>query len=81
MAKDQTFTKFYEFKALVEKESGKKVKDLQSDNNGEFISNEFKKFYVVGVIKRELKTPHNPQQNGYQEEEQENSKGNNDNVT
>jgi len=32
--KDQTFTKLYEFKALVEKESSKKVKDLQSDNGG-----------------------------------------------
>eukprot|EP00253_Pinus_taeda_P029922 PITA_29922 len=33
--RDQTFTKFYEFKALVEKESGKKVKALWSDNGGE----------------------------------------------
>ena len=30
--KDQTFTKFCEFKALVEKDSGSKVKALQSDN-------------------------------------------------
>ena len=31
---DQTFTKFCEFKELVEKESGKKVKALHSDNGG-----------------------------------------------
>ncbi len=62
--KDQTFTKFCEFKALVEKESGKKVKALQSDNGGEYVSNEFKNFCVVEGIKRELTTPHNPQQNG-----------------
>ena len=43
--KDQTFSKFYEFKALVEKESGKQVKALRSDNGGEYISNEFKDFY------------------------------------
>ena len=33
--KDQTFTKFCEFKALVEKESDEKVKSLQSDNDGD----------------------------------------------
>ena len=32
--KDQTFTKFYEFRALVEKDSDKKVKALWSDNGG-----------------------------------------------
>jgi len=32
--RDQTFTKFCEFKALVEKESGKKIKALRSDNGG-----------------------------------------------
>ena len=42
--KDQTFSKFYEFKALVEKELGKKVKALRSDNGGEYVSNKFKNF-------------------------------------
>ena len=42
--KDQTFSKFCEFKALLEKESGKKVKALRSDNGGEYISNKFKDF-------------------------------------
>jgi transposase InsO family protein len=42
--KDQTFSKFCEFKALVEKASGKQVKALRSDNGGEYISNEFKDF-------------------------------------
>ena len=42
--KYQTFSKFCEFKALVEKYTGKKVKDLRSDNDGEYISIEFKKF-------------------------------------
>ena len=43
--KDQTFSKFCEFNALVEKDSGNQVKALQSDNGGEYISNEFKNFY------------------------------------
>jgi hypothetical protein len=32
--KDQTFSNFCEFKSLVEKELGKQVKDLRSDNGG-----------------------------------------------
>ena len=49
--KDQTFTKFCEFKALVEKESGKNIKALRSDNSGEYVSREFKDFFVVEGIK------------------------------
>ena len=33
--KNKTRSKFYEFKELVEKESGKQVKALRSDNGGE----------------------------------------------
>ena len=65
--KDQTFSNFHEFKALVEKESGKKVKAMRSDNGGEYISNEFKNFYSKEGIRRELIVPHNPQQNGVAE--------------
>ena len=35
--KDKKFSKFCEFKALVEKELGKQVKALRSDNGGEYI--------------------------------------------
>ena len=45
LKKDQTFSKFCEFKALVEKESRKQVEALRSNNGGEYISNEFKDFY------------------------------------
>ena len=37
---------------------------LQSDNGGEYVSQEFKDFCVAKGIKRELTAPHNPQQNG-----------------
>jgi transposase InsO family protein len=47
----------------VEKESGKQVKALRSDNGGEYISNEFKDFCSREGIRRELIAPHNPQQN------------------
>ena len=36
--KSETYSKVCEFKALVEKESGKQVKALRSKNGGEFIS-------------------------------------------
>ena len=61
--KSETYSKFYEFKALVKKESGKKVKALRSDNGGEYISDEFKDFCKAEGIRRELIAPHNPQQN------------------
>ena len=48
----------------MEKESGKQVKALRSDNGGEYISNEFKDFCRKEGIRRELIAPHNPQQNG-----------------
>ena len=65
--KDETFSKFIEFKALVEKETGKKVKALKRDNGDEYVSNEFKFFCTEEGIRRELKTHHNPQQNGVAE--------------
>ena len=58
--KDQTFLRFCEFKALVEKEPGKKIKALRSDNGEEYVSQLFKDFYVVEGIKQKLTAPHNP---------------------
>jgi transposase InsO family protein len=65
--KDKKFSKFCEFKALVEKESRKQVKSLRSDNGGEYISNEFKDFCSKEGIRREIIVPHNPQQDGVTE--------------
>ena len=62
--KSETFSKFCEFKALVEKESGKQVNALRSNNGGEYISNEFKDLCRKEGIRRELIMPHNPKQNG-----------------
>ena len=66
-AEEERNINFCEFKALVEKESGKHVKALRSDNGGEFISTEFKDFCSAEAIWRELIAPHNPQQNGVAE--------------
>ena len=59
--KDHTFSKFCEFKAQVEKDTANHVKALRSDNGGEYISNEFKKFYSKEGIRRDFIVPHNPQ--------------------
>ena len=40
--KDEVFSKFKEFKALIKKHIEKKIKTFQLDNGGEFTSNEFK---------------------------------------
>ena len=58
--KDQMFLKFLVIKALVEKDTGKHVKALRSNNGGEYISNEFKNFCNKEGIQIELIVPHNP---------------------
>ena len=49
---------------MVEKELGKKIKALRSDNGGQYVSQDFKDFCTTEGIKQELTAPHNPQQNG-----------------
>ena len=56
--KEEVFSKFKEFKALIETE--KKIKTIRSDNGKEFTSNEFKDLCKESGIKRELSTPYNP---------------------
>jgi hypothetical protein len=62
-SKDEVFSKFKEFKALIENLSERKIKILRSDNGGEYTSKEFVNFCKDVGIKRELTTPYNPQQN------------------
>ena len=40
--KDEVFSKFKEFKALIKNHTKKNIKTIRSDNGGEFTSNEFK---------------------------------------
>jgi transposase InsO family protein len=66
-SKDEVFSKFKEFKALIENLSKRKIKIRRSDNEGEYTSKEFVNFCKVVGIKRELTTPYKPQQNGVAE--------------
>ena len=42
--KDKVFSKFKEFKALIENHTEKKIKTFRSENGGEFTSNESKSY-------------------------------------
>ena len=65
--KDQVFDRFQEWKALVEKSSGKRVKTLRSDNGGEYTSNKFKAYLKSEGIRHECTIPKTPEQNGVAE--------------
>ena len=55
------------FKALVENQTGRRIRVLRSDNGGEYISGGFVDFCGRARIKREFTVPYNPQQNGVAE--------------
>jgi transposase InsO family protein len=63
-AKSEVFKRFQEFKALVENQTGKRIKVLRSDNGGEYSSREFVDFCTCVGIRRQMTVPYNPQQNG-----------------
>ena len=65
--KDEVFSRFKEFKALVENLTGKRIKVLRSDNGGEYIDKEFTGFCAREAIKREWTTPYNQEHNGVAE--------------
>ncbi|GKF97060.1 retrovirus-related pol polyprotein from transposon TNT 1-94, partial [Tanacetum coccineum] len=52
---------------MVEKQSGKDLKVLRTDHEGEFLSKEFVAFCDDHGIKRELTAPYSPEQNGVAE--------------
>jgi transposase InsO family protein len=66
-SKYEVFSKFKEFKALIENISERKIKIPRSNNGGEYTSKEFVNFCEDVGIKRELNTPYNPQQNSVAE--------------
>jgi hypothetical protein len=63
-AKDKVFSRFQEFKALVENATGWKIKVLRSNNGGEYIGKAFKALCAQTRIKKELTVPYNPWQMG-----------------
>jgi len=65
--KSDIFDTFKKWKALVEIETGKKLKCLRSDNGGEYCGKEFDRYYSEHGIRREKRVPRTPQENGVSE--------------
>ena len=65
--KDRVFAIFSEWLAMVENQTGRKLKCLRTYNGGEFKFEEFAKFCRERDIRREYTTPYSPEQNGIAE--------------
>ena len=65
--KDEVFTWFRHFKALIENQTEKRIKILRTDNSTKYESNEFHDFCKEAGIERETTTPYNTEQNGVAE--------------
>lgn len=66
-SKDEAFKATKDYIALVGNQRGCKVKCIQSDNGGEYSSNEFEGFLKSQGFTRRLTIPYNPKQNGVAE--------------
>ena len=62
--KDEVFEKFREWKTMIEKSTGSRLKAIRTDNGGEFTSREF---LTTEGVRHELTIPNNPEQNGVAE--------------
>ena len=65
--KSETYDKFREFRAEVEKQLGRPIKVLRSDRGGEYLSDEFLGHLLENGILSHLTAPGTPQQNGVAE--------------
>lgn len=65
--KSDIFEKFIEFKIRVEKQTGKKLKIVRSDNGREYLSGKFKEFFKHEGIIHQLTADYTPEQNGVAE--------------
>jgi hypothetical protein len=65
--KDQVFSKFKEFKAAAELETGRRIKTLRTDNGREYVNANFTEFLSECGIKHQLTIVYTPEQNGVAE--------------
>jgi hypothetical protein len=70
--KSYVFYTFTKWKALVENETGKRLKCLRLRNGGEYCNNEFDDYFSYHGIRREKTVPGTPQENGVGKDEQDN---------
>ena len=65
--KHEVFERFLEWKAMVEKSTGQKLKALRTDNGGEYTSERFQNYLKTEGVRHELTVPKTPEQNGVAE--------------
>ena len=65
--KSEAFEKFKEFRAKVENQLGKRIKNIQSNRSGEYLLGDFKDYLTQNGIVSLLIAPRTPQQNGVAE--------------
>lgn len=65
--KNDVLKEFKNFRALMERQPGVKVKCLQTDNGGEYVSARFDETLKKLRVRRRLTAAHNPEQNGVAE--------------
>lgn len=65
--KSEVFSKFINWKTLVENQYEKKIKILRTDNGGEYTSTEFEEYLQKEGIRHEKTVPKTPEQNGVAE--------------
>ena len=65
--KDEVFPCFLEWKAHVERSTGRKLKTLRTDNGGEYVSADFEKRLKKEGVRHELTVPKTPEKNGVAE--------------
>ena len=61
--KSKVFEYFQEFKAFAEKQTGKFIKVLHTDNEGEYVNQRFEQFCISKGIDLQHTVPYSPQQN------------------
>ena len=62
--KSEALSRFKEWRALVEKETGRQIKRIRTDGGGEYTSNAFATYLAKEGIVKETTTPYTPQSNG-----------------
>ena len=62
--KSEVFERFKEYQARVERETGKKIKELRSDGGGEYTGQLFQKYLAERGITQKIVPPYTPRYNG-----------------
>lgn len=65
--KSEVAQKFKEFIKFAEKQTGRKIKAVQSDNGKEYCNSTLDALFKEHGIRRRLTVPHTPEQNGVAE--------------